>query len=105
VNEDNQRISLNIFDKDLKFLDNLHRNRSEAIRLLIMFYKTNQPSLIRSFLQNISISFIALGVFFILANWISYIFLIIAIIIFAYEILDIVKVYKIRHRLSEASKA
>lgn len=94
--ESSYKISVNLIKDELDFLDTINHNRSEAMRILIK--KARQPKnnreWIRQILMNISIGFISLALFYIWASIISWLFIILAIIIFSYEVFDIICMYK-----------
>jgi hypothetical protein len=93
-----QKVSANLPEEDINFLDTINKNHSEAIRTLIKNArnKKNRPDWIRQSLLNISIGFIALSLFFIWASIVSWIFIILAILIFVYEIFDLIYSYRVR---------
>jgi hypothetical protein len=93
-----QKVSANLPEEDIHFLDTINKNHSEAIRILIKNArnKKNRPDWIRQTFLNISIGFIALSLFFIWASIVSWIFIILAILIFTYEIFDLIYTYRTR---------
>ena len=101
-----QKISANLSDTEVHFLDTIHKNHSEAIRILIKKAqnKRGRHDWIRQVLLNISIGFVALALFFIWASIISWIFIILAILIFTYEIFDLIYTYRTLRNHKEASE-
>ena len=97
MEEPKYRYHFDIIENDRIFLDSIHSNHSEAIRILIKKVKElTKLSAFRQILQNISIGFVSLGVFFIFSVWFSFIFLSLAIAIFVFEIYDIIRFIKNR---------
>lgn len=101
-----QKVSANLPEEDIHFLDTINKNHSEAIRILIKKArdKKNRPDWIRQTLLNISIGLIALSLFFIWASIVSWIFIILAILIFVYEIFDLIYTYRQKMNNKEAHK-
>lgn len=98
-----QKISANLPEDDVKFLDTIHKNHSEAIRILIRNArnKNGRRGWFRQVLLNISIGFVALALFFIWASIISWIFIILAVLIFSYEIFDLAHSFVLHRREKE----
>jgi len=92
------KISANLNEDELLFLDTIHTNHSEAIRILIRQARTKNNGLARQILMNISIGFIAVAFFFIWASVISWLFIILAVLIFGYEIYDIIHLITLRKK-------
>ena len=96
MNEANiHKISANLNDTEIRFLDTIHTNHSEAIRILIRQARTKNNGVARQILLNVSIGCISIALFFIWASVISYLFVVLALLIFSYEIYDVIHILTI----------
>jgi hypothetical protein len=88
-------ITMNLEKEYVDFLDLVHKNRSEAIRLIIKkFQKDIYNRSRKEMLQLAAVGFLLLAVSFILVSVIGYIFMGISIIIISYSVWNIVKKVK-----------
>jgi hypothetical protein len=99
VNEDSTyKISANLTKDELAFLDTVHKNHSEALRILIKNARVSHNGVFRQILFDISIGCIALALFFIWASVVSWVFLLLAFLIFGYELYDIIRLLKAKRK-------
>jgi hypothetical protein len=105
VNEETYKTSFNLTREEREYLLTINKNLNEAERILIKRAQipANNHEWIRQVLMNISIGFISLALFYIWASIVSWLFLIIAFLIFGYEVFDIISIYKTK-RIQEEVK-